>query len=62
MMGRPPKPKGEVKDAFLRIRMTRAERKHLDDAASESDEDTSVWARVVLLSAAKRVTGKKWKR
>lgn len=50
-MGRPPKPPGERKDAELRIRLTPDERAELDRAAGE---DTSTWARDVLLRAAKR--------
>ena len=50
-MGRPPKPPGDRKDAELRIRLTEAEREELDRAAGQ---DTSTWAREVLLRAAKR--------
>jgi hypothetical protein len=49
-MGRPPKPDSERKSAELRIRLTDEERKALDRAAGEN---TSTWAREVLLKAAK---------
>jgi len=49
--GRPPKPPGERKTAELRIRLTEAQRAQLDAAAGE---DTSTWARELLLRAAKR--------
>ena len=50
-MGRPPKPPEERKAAELRIRLTEAQRAELDAAAGQ---DTSTWAREVLLRAAKR--------
>lgn len=49
--GRPPKPPEERKSAELRIRLTEDERSALDHAAGEN---TSTWAREVLLKAAKR--------
>ena len=49
--GRPPKPPEERKAAELRIRLTEAQRAELDAAAGQ---DTSTWARRVLLAAAKR--------
>ena len=49
--GRPHKPPEERKTAELRIRLTEAQRSELDDAAGQ---DTSTWARDVLLRAAKR--------
>jgi hypothetical protein len=49
--GRPPKPPEERKSAELRIRLTEAQRATLDAAAGQ---DTSTWARDVLLRAAKR--------
>lgn len=49
--GRPPKPPEERKAAELRIRLTEAQRAELDAAAGQ---DTSTWARDVLLRAAKR--------
>jgi hypothetical protein len=50
-MGRPPKPSTERKAAELRIRLTESQRAELDEAAGQ---DTSTWARDVLLRAAKR--------
>ena len=49
--GRPPKPPEERKAAELRIRLTEGQRAELDAAAGQ---DTSTWAREVLLRAAKR--------
>lgn len=49
--GRPPKPPDERKSAELRIRLTEAQRKALDEAANGK---TSTWARKLLLTAAKR--------
>jgi hypothetical protein len=49
--GRPPKPPEDRKAAELRIRLTEAQRAALDAAAGQ---DTSTWAREVLLRAAKR--------
>jgi hypothetical protein len=49
--GRPPKPPEERKAAELRIRLTDGQRAELDAAAGQ---DTSTWARDVLLRAAKR--------
>jgi hypothetical protein len=49
--GRPPLPPEERKAAELRIRLTEAQRALLDEAAGQ---DTSTWAREVLLRAAKR--------
>lgn len=50
-MGRPPKAPDERMTAELRIRLTDAQRAQLDAAAGE---DTSTWARDVLLRASKR--------
>ena len=49
--GRPPKPDEERRSAELRIRLTEDERAALDNAAGEN---TSTWARDVLLKAAAR--------
>ena len=54
MMGRPPKPEGEVKDVTFRIRMTRTEKDQLDRAAAVAGEDASAWARALLLRAAQK--------
>lgn len=53
-MGRPPKPPGEARTAELRIRLTPAEREALDATAKARGEDTSTWARAVLLALAGR--------
>jgi len=52
MRGRPKKPEGEVKDNVLRIRLTPDERARLDDAAQLHGEETSTWARQMLLTLA----------
>lgn len=52
-MGRPPKPKRELKSAVLRIRMTKAERALLDRAAKSQGEETSTWARSALVAMAR---------
>jgi hypothetical protein len=52
--GRPPLPPEERKAAELRIRLTEAQRALLDEAAGQ---DTSTWAREVLLRAARRRSG-----
>jgi hypothetical protein len=49
--GRPPKPDEDRRTAELRIRLTEQERSILDLAAGEQ---TSTWARLVLLAAAAR--------
>ena len=51
-MGRPKKPEGEVRENFLRIRLTDAERAALDRTAQAHGEETSTWARAVLLALA----------
>ena len=58
MMGRPPKPKGEVKNVTFPIRMTKAERALLGRAAKAQGEDVSTWARAALVALAKRLTRK----
>jgi hypothetical protein len=55
MMGRPKKPEGEVKNNVLRIRLTPAERAQLDRAAEAQGEDTSTWARALLMRAASKL-------
>ena len=47
-MGRPPKPKGEVKDVTLTIRMTAAERRKLEAAAKREGVSAGEWARLAL--------------
>jgi hypothetical protein len=51
--GRPPKAKADKRTNVLRILLTKAERKSLDDAAAQKSLDVSAWARLVLLAAAK---------
>ncbi len=53
-MGRPPLPKGEKRNAELRIRLTPAERAALDTEAQVRGEETSTWARALLLAQAGR--------
>jgi hypothetical protein len=53
--GRPPKDPEDLKSAELRIRLTEAERAQLDAAAGDN---TSTWARELLLRAAARKGGK----
>ena len=50
-MGRPPKPASERQTARLEIRMTDAELKLIEKAGGEN---TSGWARQVLVRAARR--------
>jgi len=54
-MPRPKKPAGEVRENVLRIRLTEAERKQIDAAASAKHLDSSAWARSELLNLAQRV-------
>jgi len=54
-MARPKKPEGEVRDNFLRIRLTPEERTQLDRAAQARSLDTSSWARSELLMLAKKI-------
>jgi len=53
-MARPPKADADRKSNMLRIRLTEDDRQILDSAADLSGEDTSTWARTVLLRNAKR--------
>ena len=53
-MARPKKPASDNRTNFLRIRLTNAERKALDSAATSRHFDTSTWARAELLQLAKR--------
>jgi len=50
-MGRPKKPKGELKKLFS-IRLDKHERKAVEDAAKKAGESPSKWARKALLKAA----------
>lgn len=58
MSPKPKLPPGESLTAELRIRMKRADRELLDDAAGDY-EWTSTWAREVLLDAARRRSAKR---
>jgi CRISPR/Cas system-associated protein Csm6 len=60
-MGRPKKPEGEVRENFLRIRLTDAERAALDNEAQARGEETSTWARRMLLALARPVPAPKRK-
>jgi hypothetical protein len=51
LRGRPPKDPDERKAAELRIRLTEQEREELDKAAGNN---TSTWARELLLKAARK--------
>ena len=53
-MARPKKAASDNRTNFLRIRLTNAERKALDSAATTRTLDTSTWARAELLQLAKR--------
>jgi hypothetical protein len=44
---------------MLRIRMTEAERKLLEEAAKSRSLETSTWARSELVALAKKLLGKK---
>jgi predicted HicB family RNase H-like nuclease len=51
-MGRPKLPKGEAKSFMVRTRVTPDEFRAVANAAKETGEGLSEWARKVLLSAA----------
>ena len=53
-MGRKPLSDIAKSDRPLRIRLTDYEREQLDKAAGATDQNTSTWARDVLLKAAER--------
>jgi hypothetical protein len=48
--GRPPKDAAERRSSELRIRLTADERAALDATAIANGEETSTWARVILLA------------
>lgn len=52
-LGRPKKPKRELRAKPLRILLNDDERERIDAAAKSESMDTSTWARSVLLTAAK---------
>jgi uncharacterized protein (DUF1778 family) len=49
--GRPPLPKGDAKDEFLRIRVTPDERKVIEEAAKAKKQSVSGWIRSTLNAA-----------
>jgi uncharacterized protein (DUF1778 family) len=55
MAGRPKKSASQAKSYMLRIRMTEAERKLLEEAARSKSLETSTWARSELLALAKEL-------
>jgi uncharacterized protein (DUF1778 family) len=55
MAGRPKKPDDEARDNVLRIRLTTEERKTLDEAAKARGLESSTWARMELLTLAKKL-------
>ncbi len=50
--GRPPLPKAERRTELIRVLVTKAERKKLDDAAEKDRRTLSDWMRSVALTAA----------
>jgi hypothetical protein len=52
--GRPPKKKGTAKTEVFSFKLSKQERKELEQAAG--DEKVTTWARGVLLREAERVT------
>ena len=52
--GRPKKLKRELRSKPLRILMTGDERQAVDEAAAIVSMETSTWARMILLAAAKK--------
>jgi len=61
-MGRPKKPDSERLDSELRIRMNAEDRRTLDEFAESAGQETSTWARDVLLSLAKKKAREKKQR
>jgi hypothetical protein len=55
MAGRPKKPEDEARGNVLRIRLTTGERKTLDEAAKSRGLESSTWARMELLTLAKKL-------
>jgi hypothetical protein len=55
MAGRPKKPDDEARGNVLRIRLTTEERKNLDEAAKSRGLESSTWARMELLTLAKKL-------
>ena len=52
--GRPKLPDDERKENVLRIRLSDGERQAIDAVAASQDQETSTWARDVLLALAKK--------
>jgi hypothetical protein len=52
-MGRPPKPKAEVRKPALSVRFNDTELKAVEKAAKSAGLGLTVWAQKVLLNAAK---------
>jgi uncharacterized protein (DUF1778 family) len=59
MAGRPKKAVGAGRENVLRIRLTEAERRILDEAARAKGLETSTWARSELIALARKVRGNK---
>jgi uncharacterized protein (DUF1778 family) len=57
-MARPRKKATEAKTYMLRIRMTEAERRLLEQAAKVKSLETSTWARSELVALARRLVKK----
>ena len=58
MMGRPKKSDSERKDSELRIRLTAEDRLALDKAAQGAGQETSTWARDLLLKNAEKTSAR----
>lgn len=50
--GRPKLPKGERQASVVTVRMSKAERKFIGEAASAANEKLSEWIRATLIGAA----------
>ena len=53
-MGRPPKPKAEVRKPAISVRFNDAELKTVQKAADKAELGLTVWATNILLKAAKQ--------
>jgi uncharacterized protein (DUF1778 family) len=51
-MGRPPKPADDVRGDVIRLRVTRAEKRTMENAATKAGKDLSAWLRSLALDAA----------
>ena len=54
IMGRPPKEPGQVKAAYVQLRLTAAERREYDQAAQQAGLSLSAWIRNCLSEATRR--------